>query len=213
MLAKLDRPALGEILTALREADRLKHTIVIATGDHGEALGEEGRLGHGPILVEPVLHVPLIIRDFRGTQVQRVRERVGLLDIAPTLLELAGLPAIPGAQGRSLAGTISGEKLEEAVYFAEVRLTKQPYPDWYDPDALAVYHENFKATLLKGSLTLFDLDADPRGIVPVKPGMHPDARQILETSAADFLASKKAPEQTDLTESDIRALRALGYVQ
>src|SRR5262249_40434590 len=54
---------LGRIVDALRRRGTLDRTILVVLSDHGELLGEHGEFGHGRSLYEPVLHVPLLIRD------------------------------------------------------------------------------------------------------------------------------------------------------
>jgi arylsulfatase A-like enzyme/Tfp pilus assembly protein PilF len=100
---------LGRLRRELQALGRLEDTVVVVTGDHGEGLGEHGEATHGVFLYQSTLHVPLIVVAPglwpAGT---RVREMVSLVDVAPTLLELAGLPPAPGLDGRSLAGLVKG---------------------------------------------------------------------------------------------------------
>ncbi len=77
----------GEVLGALRASGLDDHTTVLFTADHGEFLGERG-LWYKMSFLEPSLRVPLLIRRPRGAA-RRVAEPVSLLDVAPTLLELA----------------------------------------------------------------------------------------------------------------------------
>ncbi|MCZ6817653.1 MAG: sulfatase [Planctomycetota bacterium] len=94
---------LGRMLKTLRERGKMDNTVVVFTADHGEEFKEHGRLGHGKTLFGEQLRVPLIIAGHpafgRGT---RRRDLVSLVDIAPTLLELAGGEASPDSQGASL---------------------------------------------------------------------------------------------------------------
>jgi len=77
--------------------------VVAFTADHGEAFGEhDGCWGHGLTVYREAVHVPLLLRGPgvpRGVEDARA---VQLLDLAPTLLDLAGCPAPPGMAGRSL---------------------------------------------------------------------------------------------------------------
>jgi arylsulfatase len=101
---------------------RLDEAVVVVLSDHGEELGEHGVFHHRYSLGDEVLAVPLIIRS-PGNGAGRVDGPVDLLDVAPTILELAGLPPLPGAEGVSLAGTLGGEAWEgREVSLAEGRL-------------------------------------------------------------------------------------------
>ncbi len=84
-------------------------SLVIFTSDHGEALGEHGRGGHG-YLYESNLKVPLVVAlpDRRGGG-RRVSEQVRLVDVLPTVLEVVGLDTPPGLDGVSLVHLIDGE--------------------------------------------------------------------------------------------------------
>ncbi len=102
----------GEIASIDRTAGRLVESagpgaIVAVTADHGESLGDHGEDTHGVFLYDAVLHVPLVIRlpnagsGFNRTT-RRVTTRVRLADLAPTLLDAAGLPRPSAMQGESM---------------------------------------------------------------------------------------------------------------
>ncbi|HYU34593.1 MAG TPA: sulfatase-like hydrolase/transferase, partial [Thermoanaerobaculia bacterium] len=94
----------GELLSGLSAAGRLGNTVVVVTADHGEELYQHNRyLYHSCSVYQSTLHVPLGISAPGlippGT---RVPQTVELIDVAPTLLALLGLPALPEAHGKSL---------------------------------------------------------------------------------------------------------------
>lgn len=98
--------ALGTLMTALREDGSLDEAIVVLVGVHGEEFFEHGGAGHGHTLHEESLRVPLAIRAPALLAPGRVGVPVDLLDLAPTLADLLGLP-FPGAwQGESLVPVI-----------------------------------------------------------------------------------------------------------
>jgi hypothetical protein len=81
----------------LRDAGILDGAVVAVTSDHGEHLGEQGRLDHRMTLHDAVLHVPLVVRwpgRLEGGAV--VRTPVSLADLHPTLCEAAGIEPPPG---------------------------------------------------------------------------------------------------------------------
>lgn len=93
----------GRMLDALERTGQLDNTIVIFMSDHGEMLGDHGIYLKGPYFYEPAIRVPLIVSWPGAIPGGRsVPEMVELLDLAPTLLEAAGLDPYPGIQGRSL---------------------------------------------------------------------------------------------------------------
>lgn len=100
-VARLDH-FLGRFWSALRQAGLDRTTALIVTSDHGEELMEHGDLEHafGKVF-DPHVRVPLVVRLPGGTQGRRIAVPVSGIDVAPTLLHLAGLRA-EGLPGRSL---------------------------------------------------------------------------------------------------------------
>ena len=114
----------GQILAALAEAGLADKTAVVVFSDHGEAFGEH-KLGgeslyfHGEALYNEVLRVPLIIRlpkaGLAEGEPRVISERAMLIDMAPTVLALAGVTRPESFHGRSLAGLLRGDKTTDPV--------------------------------------------------------------------------------------------------
>ena len=96
-----------------------RQTTIIVTSDHGEEFMEHGRVGHTQIYPE-TLHVPLLVLHPDLQAERRVPELVQSIDIAPTLLELAGIPPLEAATGHSLVPLIAGEDRPRTTAYAEV---------------------------------------------------------------------------------------------
>ena len=144
---------IGRVLSALKETGQAKNTIIVLAGDNGLAVGRHGLLGKQN-LYEHSVHVPLIMS---GPDIPKNQKRDAfcyLLDIFPTLCDLAGVP-IPGSvEGRNLAGIISRKrKFRDTLFFA------------YKDIQRGVRDERYKLIeyKVKGKRTtqLFDLQADP----------------------------------------------------
>jgi arylsulfatase A-like enzyme len=99
---------IGKLLARLHDLDLDDDTVVVLTSDHGESLGEHDLAGHG-YLYDDNLLVPLIVaapgRDWKG---RRIGDQVRLIDVLPTVLELAGQQPAPGIDGLSLLPLIEG---------------------------------------------------------------------------------------------------------
>ncbi len=210
----------GEILEALETAGHAERTIVIVTADHGQLLGEHDDVGHGFRLWEPVLHVPLVIYDPRAPKGQRVRSRVGLVDVAPTVLDLVGLPVPDGLDGRSLLPALRGEALAERPYYSEVRVVgrkKKKVNRGRDESALAVFLDDHKLVLQDGEAKFFDLSSDPMELSPrAEPSDDAHAAELaaLATAYRDQADRRGGQvEPTDLAPHVREELRALGYIQ
>jgi arylsulfatase A-like enzyme len=102
----------GRIRDALRRLGRADNTIIVLTGDNGFYLGEHGLAGkwYGH---EESIRVPLLYYDPRQPETQRRNEIALNIDIAPTLLDVAGVAVPPVMQGRSLLPLVRGEKVAD----------------------------------------------------------------------------------------------------
>ncbi|MBN1400627.1 MAG: sulfatase-like hydrolase/transferase [Anaerolineae bacterium] len=99
----------GRILRALDEAGLEEDTLVIFTSDHGEHLGDHGRVQKGPPGLDSCAHVPLIMRYPHGIAGgERHAELVEQVDLAPTVLDWCGVQTPPEMQGRSLQPLLRG---------------------------------------------------------------------------------------------------------
>ena len=100
---------LGRLLNVLEDVGQLENTVIIFTSDHGELLGDHGLLYKGCRFFEGLVHVPLII-SWPDSWEQDVRSNalVELIDLAPTVLEAAGVPVPSRMQGLSLVGMLNG---------------------------------------------------------------------------------------------------------
>lgn len=100
----------GRLVAALADTGALDRTLVVAVGDHGEALGEHGEEDHGMFLYEAVLRIPWIVRlpkaERAGTVVS---EQVRAIDVTPTILDLARVQAKAKVDGESVAGVARGQ--------------------------------------------------------------------------------------------------------
>lgn len=94
---------LGQLMAALEACAMAERTVVIFTSDHGEMLGERG-MWFKKTLFEPAIHVPLVITG-PGIAPGRIATPVSLIDLMPTILDLAGI----GAAG--LAAPVEGQSL------------------------------------------------------------------------------------------------------
>jgi arylsulfatase len=155
--------AVGHMLQALEETGQADNTIVIFMSDHGEMLGDHGIYLKGPYFYDCLTRVPLMIRwpnRFKaGTKVDAMVE---LIDLAPTLLEAAGIPVPSGMQGRSLTPLLTGQTKEhrDSVYM-EYLDANATYP--IPPMMSCVRTEKWKLTMCDKprSGELYDLEKDP----------------------------------------------------
>lgn len=118
-LSDVDR-LVGRILDGLAALELPVGTVIVVVADHGESFGEHGTLLHGRRLHDELLRVPLLVRAGGRMGPPRViHGAAGLVDVVPTILELAGRPVPIGLDGISLvAPSVSPEGLVDRALFA-----------------------------------------------------------------------------------------------
>jgi choline-sulfatase len=98
--------SIGLMVQALKENRIFKNTIVVITSDHGEEFWDHGNYEHGHSLYEEIIHVPFIITG-PDLETNHISQRVGLIDVMPTLLDLAGLSSEKySLEGRSFSSSL-----------------------------------------------------------------------------------------------------------
>ena len=106
-VALVDRE-IGRLREFLDEADLAKNTSIIFSADHGEGFGEHGQFGHARSVYEEAIHVPLIVH-VPGAPAQKIDTLVSVMDVAPTVLDLFGLPTPSAYMGESLLPVAAGK--------------------------------------------------------------------------------------------------------
>jgi choline-sulfatase len=114
-IGEADRQA-GRLLTAL--GDAASSTVVVIASDHGEAFGEHGEVSHSLFVYDTTLRVPLVMAGPGIRAGVRVQKPVGLIDVAPTVVKLLGLPALD-ADGIDLSPALNGGDVPDRVLYAE----------------------------------------------------------------------------------------------
>ena len=164
---------LGRILAMLGE-----DTVIFVIADHGEGLGEHGHYGHNIGLWEELLRVPMVAAGPGIPAGVVVSDPVSLLDLQPTLLGLAGLPA-PARRGQDLLPMLRGEvsfagrqvyaEQGDAVYTTSGWKTRHPTRD-LSPERIpraAVTDGHFKRVIVSDGRDLgYDLWTDPLELAP-----------------------------------------------
>jgi arylsulfatase A-like enzyme len=107
MIAMID-DAVGALVAKLRDIDKFDRTVIVFNSDHGDYLGDFGLLLKGAMPLRSINRVPFIWSD-PDTRAKGVsRALASTIDLAPTILDRAGINAYHGIQGKSLLGNLSG---------------------------------------------------------------------------------------------------------
>lgn len=225
-LAYLDSK-LGELCDALKATGEWEDTVLIVCGDHGENVGGHGFLGHQYNVYDSLLHVPLVIHGEAFEPAASEDELVQLLDLFPTLLDLAGVDrpeARTQTQGQSL---IARETPRDAV-FAEY-VSPQPSMEQLGdrfgeiPDYMQKYDRSLRAIRTgeykyirgsDGSEQLYDVEQDPGERIDIA-STEPDITVELAADLTEWVDSFEHAEregEIDMTEATKGRLRDLGYL-
>ena len=187
-----------------------ENALVIFVSDHGEEFGERGKIGHRWTLYEELVHVPMFISwPARFPRGKRVDDVVSVVDILPTMAELASLALPARVEGRSLASLIDGTSGSSGgVAYLEL------HPP--NPALRALVSNRWKLVLASHNRTeLYDLRSDPGERRDVAAD-HRKVAELLEARFNDWLRSLPEPPEVEDFSSrdreDIEKLRALGYV-
>ena len=194
---------IGQLMSCLEDQGLDDDTVVIVTADHGEALFEHGYIGHNTQLYEESIRVPLMVK-LPGQLPRRVDDIVELIDLAPTILKLAGVHVPESMQGRSLLHPDA-----DRVAFTRTVWQRARYSARNDRYKLIWDSRT-------GVTELYDLESDPgeaQNIYGERTFVSGHLEQRLLTWLRDqeALRAGVSPDRAEMTEEERRRLESLGY--
>lgn len=201
----------------LLEALPREDTYIVFTADHGESLGEHSTWGHTRFIYQTTMHIPFFIHG-PGIAPERNKAPVRGIDLAPTLLGLAGIAPASSMMGMDLRKTLPemnaprifetyGGEVPEGK---DVRDTLATRP----PQRQAIIQEGWKLIANEdGSLELFNLSEDPgeQENLAEKEPLKRDALH-LQLKAWHQQTPRNQATAKDLSEADLQRLEANGYL-
>jgi arylsulfatase A-like enzyme/Flp pilus assembly protein TadD len=212
-------PYLGEVswtdsaLGALfdRLASQSRPTLVVATSDHGEGLGDHGELTHGVFAYESVLRVPLIVSEIgptlrapgRGVTTESPARHVDLL---PTMLQAVGAPADTTLPGSSLRDVLAGTSAPQRPSYFEA-MTPTLTRGWAPLRGVIAGREKFIDLPLA---ELYDLSADPAESSNLVAS-RTDRAPVMVSMLKSFNVAPPGRPRRETAET-LERLRSLGYV-
>jgi arylsulfatase A-like enzyme/Flp pilus assembly protein TadD len=219
---------IGKLIAALKTAGVYDEAAIALMADHGEALGQHGEETHGIFLYDETIHVPLLFKLPGGGARHRVDARASLVDVAPTVLDVAGLEVPDSMQGKSLksrmratdhAGVQSANRQTDAHHDSQT--TEQPaYSETEYPhrafgwSALRSVRAGKYLFIQAPSPELYDQIADPqalKNLVSVSPAVS----ETLSSQAEEFhnrLGSTGTAVVPPTDAQQAEQLSSLGYV-
>jgi arylsulfatase A-like enzyme len=201
----------GRVLDHVKARGLDRNTLVVVTSDHGEEFQEHGSWEHQKTLYEEVIRIPLLMRG-PGVPPRREPAQVSLMDVAPTVLAWAGLPAWSHAQGSSLlASPGTREAYGETDHTTDGThklFLRGAQGRWKTIVSLSRAEKSVRAT------EWYDLATDPAEKYRLSPP--PDVAEALRRRAVGRWQTGRAQSvpgpSVALTPEQRDRLRALGYV-
>lgn len=204
-----------------------RDTILVVTSDHGEAFFEHRYLGHSVELWEEIVRVPWIVwAPGRVAGGKRIDTAAQTVDLMPTIIDLAGLPAVAERDGASFGPALRGDGptppedrlvvLQEHKRWGVLRTLPEGTFKLVTP-----VKAKKREKLLAGEQTemkrfrLFDLATDPderRNLAKQRPDMVERLKADLISLGSDDPMAR-SQHRDDITEEELEGLRAIGYVE
>ncbi len=216
---------IGRMLDEVYSRVASEDTLVIFAADHGESLGEHGYWGHGRHLYDVTLRVPMgFVWPGRIEPGTVIDAPASLLDLAPTTLGLLGFDNPPHFEGLDWTAVLDGRQpqpMDRVTWHQAHRASVQPKEGIERLRRRGLLEvarfanrekEIFRVT--NGRRRVFDLDADPAekaSLTSLESVMSSELDDWLGVVRVSLAAADELPPPS-LSEDDIAALRALGYI-
>jgi choline-sulfatase len=206
--------AVGKLIAALQLHKIYANTAVVLVADHGEGLGSHGEEGHGIFLYDETIHVPLLIKLPDGQSAAkpatRVAAKVRLVDIAPTLLEIAAIPVPSQLPGQSLLRAAKGAVGGDQPVYSRADLPQRGF-GW---SLLESWRASKYLYVRAPKPELYDLTADPLAA----HNLAQTSKGILDTMAGQLdsfdrrFSGEAAKGPAELNSAEMQKLASLGYI-
>src|SRR5438093_2938413 len=206
-------------LVAALTPERRAETVVVATGDHGEGLGEHGEPEHGVLLYDSTLHVPLVMAGPGVAAGTTVRGQVRHVDIVPTALELLGVSSLLRSDGASLVHFLGGESGVRPRSDPQESATPPSYAEsrfgqlHFGWSPLRSVRDGTWKYIDAPTPELYQLPADPGERLNRRDARHETASALARVLGDIASSAGAAPRSASATDPDTaERLRSLGYV-
>jgi len=207
--------AIGRLLLTLREKKLYDGTLIAVMADHGEAFGEHGERYHGVFVYDSTVHVPLLFKlpggRFAG---ERRGFRAGLVDVAPTLLQISGFVPPSAMQGRSLLPLMEAKEKNEKDWgdrkiYSESEYAKVAF-NW---SPLYAWRADKYLFIAAPERELYDQNLDPA----TEHNIASESKGVADTLVNQLAQFQKKTSSDTNPEAEVgshgsESLAALGYV-
>jgi arylsulfatase A-like enzyme/Flp pilus assembly protein TadD len=198
---------LKPLLEPILDAGPAGHTLVVMTGDHGEARGEHGEMTHGIFAYEGTLRVPLVLYQPSLFAPRTVASPVRHVDLLSTVLDALGLTPPPGLSGHSVLALAEGSQADAAESYFE-SLSPSINRGW--APLQGVVRNGYKFVDLPLP-ELYDLARDPKEETNLAASRS-DLMQSMRQELSRFRAADRGLQRTEENAETLARLRSLGYL-
>jgi choline-sulfatase len=204
--------AVGKLVSFLRSQSLYDDALIVIASSQGESLGTHGEETHGIFLYDETIHVPLVLKLPKNQMAgKQIRNRARLLDIAPTVLAVAGLPTPAQMQGQSLMRIAQASSQNDQPAYSRSELPQQGF----ECSMIESWRAGKYLYIRAPKPELYDLSVDSIAM----RNLAQSSKATLETMASQLQAldshlgnepGKSAG--SELTSSELQKLASLGYV-
>lgn len=215
--------AVGKLISALQQRKIYGNTAVIVVADHGESLAAHGEEANGIFLYDETIHVPLLIKlpeaqpaanaanvGVAARVTARVAAKVRLVDIAPTLLEIAAIPVPSQMPGQSLLRIAKAGSGGDQPVYSRADLPQRGF-GW---SPLESWRASKYLYIRAPKPELYDVTADPGAT----HNLAQSSKATLDTMAAQLdnfdrrFSGEAGKSSAELSSSEMQKLASLGYI-
>jgi choline-sulfatase len=204
--------AVGKLVSFLRSRSLYDDTLIVIASSQGESLGAHQEDTHGVFLYDETIHVPLVLKLPKNQMAgKQIKNRARLLDIAPTVLAVAGVPIPAQMQGQSLMRVAEASSQNDQPAYSRSELPLQGF----GCSALESWRAGKYLYIRAPKPELYDLSVDSNAT----RNLAQSSKATLETMASQLQAldSRLGNEPgkstgVGLTSSELQKLASLGYV-
>ncbi len=201
---------IGLLIDYLKRGGLLEKTIIMVVGDHGEGLGEHGEEEHGLLLYNATMHVPLIVSSpGKFPSGSEVATLVSTVDLFPAILDIFGWKITGHTSGRSFAGALSGEAVQDRPFYGETEFPLTEY-GWSPLQSVTTSAWKY---IRAPHEELYDLQTDPEeleNLVEKRPVKEKQLQGLLSSLEEEMV--KVESSEVKLDELSRKTLESLGYL-
>lgn len=203
---------IGQVIDKLKALGIYDSTLIIITGDHGEAIGDHGEKTHGYFIYDESLKVPLIIKIPGSKNSKRIKDNVGLIDLVPTVCSLLGISLNEPVHGVDLSGYFDDptKRIKKRVLYCE-----SMNPTKYNCNSLLGLVDGGWKYIQTTRPELYNLLEDPqesKNVIEKETHrariLQDQLRQILEQQVRKVGSGGRL----ELDEESKKRLESLGYI-